>query len=227
MSMEKREIGIELQKENKEKQTEWYDASDKFLTMTPSIKFFEWLDEFVYENKKNPIPVKIIIDWKDGMDPYYMPIRLKAFLESQLGKIKTSATIRATKEQSEELLEKGANAFASGVKLEIIGEKIDLKKYERAIKGFIKEFNKIKKNSAVWPKWMDYPDFMFKGNKKEDIENFYSDNPEITGLTISPKLTSENGNNRFDFHFNVGSATIDLTGTAADKVYELLENKEK
>ncbi len=103
---------------NKENELKPKDISKEFLEM-PVMKFLEFCDD----NRKEPL-LEIILNWNDDMDSVSIPRRLKAFLESRNYKIgqKRMAIIRATKEQSKDLLKlgDGANAFSSGVKLEII-----------------------------------------------------------------------------------------------------------
>jgi len=110
---------------SKENNPEPKDITREFLEMSV-MKFLEFCDE----NRKEPM-LEIILNWDDKMSDF-IPRRLKAFLESRNYKIgqKRTAIVRVTREQSKELLKLGdnANAFASGVKLEIIEKDDDKNK---------------------------------------------------------------------------------------------------
>lgn len=94
---------------------------------------------------------------------------------------------------------------------------IQAKQFESAIRKFLRE---------QWPKNPEAEkpsygfDFDISDPKMGDLRCVESDDFEITNFRTSPASDPE----KLNFHFYVGGTEFHITGKAADRIYELIED---
>lgn len=103
----------------------------------------------------------------------------------------------------------------------------NLEKYEEAIRKLIGKFIESNRNNQCSPQWKKDLNFDISDPHREDMEKFWSGDFEIDKFNMTPKPESEGKYGKSNFHFYIGNTELHITGSVADRVYELLENKEK
>ena len=100
-------------------------------------------------------------------------------------------------------------------------EKSELEKYEPAIRRFLKE----QFGGSIEDKGQKYSfEFDISVPHAEDMKNIRLGNFEITNFRTSPSPNPDESD-KLNFHFYIGETEFHISGKAADRVRELMEEE--